>query len=605
MKLLSILLIGIILSLSFTFAATPSFPSACCEKTNAGAYCINAKPEECAPLPFRSAPSSCSQTVYCKAGTCYDSKEGICMESVPQLVCNAQNGTWIDKPIEEVAQCQLGCCIIADQAAFVSLVRCKRLSTYYGVQVNFRRDIFSEVDCIAVANGQDKGACVYEESFERKCKFTTRTECSAPDGIVSVNGSIGVSTTNSSEKRFYKDYLCSAEQLATTCARQATTKCDEGKVYWYDSCGNRENIYSSNLQKSWNNGKMIKDDSLNPILNNGNDKNNGNCDYLQGARCAPYNSPVGGPAYGNNYCKRTECTGDAKILGGKTTRKNGESWCIYDTTVGNGLDAPGSRHFRYICIDGNVEVEACDDYRARVCFQNDDIDTGSGKFSTAACRVNRWQDCLAQTKQNDCEDRDIRECIWLSSVKGLGVGQASSSSSGNQNVGFSNPTAQVIAPITGNAVAPITGNSIFGGGDDEEEQETASNRPDGICVPNYPPGLQFWNKGEATSICGTVSAKCIVTYKQKGMGGDMECEENCDCLKEQWAASMNNICKSVGDCGGYVNYLRSEFTHDGYNWAIGANGSKKFSPNTQNTITAGLTGKVIGIDLVQNMEEEE
>jgi hypothetical protein len=598
MKKILVLIIGILFftNLTLVLSATPSFPSVCCEKTSTGAFCINAKPEECAS-GFKSAPSSCSQTSYCRTGTCYDSKEGICMENVPQLVCNSQNATWINKAIEEVPQCQLGCCIIADQAAFVSAVRCKRLSTYYGVSINFKTNINNEIDCIAAANSQDTGACVYEENYERKCKFITRAECGAPDGIVSANGTSSISTTNSSEKRFYKDYLCSAEPLAVSnCARQTQTNCYQGKVYWYDSCGNKENIYSSNLAKSWNNGKVIKDDALNPALSDGSDKNNGNCDYLQGARCAKYNLPVGGPAYGDSYCRKTECTGDAIILGGKTTRKNGESWCVYDSNVGKGLDAPGSRHFRYICIDGSVEVEPCDDYRARVCFQNDDIQTAAGIFTTAACRVNRWQDCLAQTKQEDCEDRDTRECLWIDSARGLNVGEASSSSTGNQNLGFSNPTAQVVAPITGYA--------LFGGGDDEDEEETmVSNRASGVCVPNYPPGLQFWQKGEANSICSAVAARCVVTYKKKTLWGDMECESGCDCLSESWAAKVNNVCKSIGDCGGYVNYLGTKFTNDGYNW-VSEGGEMKFSGNTQNVIISGLTGKAIGVDVVQKLGEE-
>jgi len=588
---------------------TASTPSYCCEKTTAGAFCINANLSSCAALPFRSTPSSCSQTSYCRQGTCYDSQEGICTENVPQLVCNAQSGTWVNKPIEEVEQCQLGCCIIADQAAFVSKVRCKRLSTYYGVSIIFRTDVGSEAACIATAQGQDQGACVYEEEFDKTCRFTTRAECNAPDGIVNVNGiDTAVTTTNSSDKRFYKDYLCSAEQLNTNCGRQVNTSCYQGKVYWYDSCGNKENVYSSDKSKSWNSGKVASDTVVASYaaLNPGTDKNNGNCDYLQGTVCTKYTGITGRPAYGNYYCKKTECKDAPGFMGDykKTAnRKNGESWCVYDSNVGSGLDPAGSLHYRYICIDGDVQVESCDDYRQGygICFQNEDIDNGAGgKFSTAACRVNRWQDCLAQDDYDECVDRDQRECIVSPVIAGINVATTSiSSTTGNTNTGFSNPTSS-LSPAEN-----ISGDVLLSDDDDEEMQDTTTNRPDFICLPNYPPGLRFWESGEAKSICNQVSAKCYVTYTRSlygAMFGDWECDDNCECLEEGWAVAANSICRSVGDCGGYVNwYDLYGFTDEGYNWVVDGD-EKEFTAGARKATTGGLaTGHVIGVDLMKNL----
>ena len=55
------------------------------------------------------------------------------MENTPQRVCDENNGAWDVKPIAELPQCRLGCCIIVDQAAFVPLVRCKKLSSLFGM----------------------------------------------------------------------------------------------------------------------------------------------------------------------------------------------------------------------------------------------------------------------------------------------------------------------------------------------------------------------------------------------------------------------------------------------------------------------------------------
>ena len=85
------------------------------------------------------------------------SKEGLCLENVPQRICQENNGTWSEKKANELPICSLGCCIIADQASFVTMTRCKSLSTFFGVKTDYRPDITSERTCIETANAQDEG----------------------------------------------------------------------------------------------------------------------------------------------------------------------------------------------------------------------------------------------------------------------------------------------------------------------------------------------------------------------------------------------------------------------------------------------------------------
>jgi len=593
---------------TFAFAfiiagATPSVvaetsmsePSYCCEKTDAGAWCVNADEGECSDS-FLSSPTSCETTSYCRTGTCYESEEGICMENTPQRVCNDYGGTWDAREIEEVPQCQLGCCIIADQAAFVPLVRCKRLSTLFGVENDYRRDITNEIQCIATAQAQDVGACVYESDFERVCEFTTRGECGAGERVDIVNGT---NVTLSSQRTFYEDFLCSAEELNTACAKQVSTTCYQSDVYWVDSCGNRENVYSEDKAKSWNAGKVLEADGV-CSPNDGSDIDCGNCDYFLGSRCAEFDGYLGGPKSGDNYCQKTECVdrnGDKRI--------NGESWCVRGSAsqvgseqwaVGSGLDTVGSRYFRELCIDGEVNVEPCADFRNEVCLEGS-IDTTAGDFGTAACRVNRWQDCVAQEDEDDCTNIDKRDCIWTPAVVGMVLGgqEQSGSKFSNPTSGsggtFSNPTAD--GTFTGNVVAPITGDSIFGGDDEEEDtEETVTNRARGICVPNFPPGLNFWEESSAQQICGQANAKCVVVY-EKGLLGGESCVEGCECEEESWALDANRVCAGLGDCGGYVNY-RGVYTDDGYKW-LDDGDEKNFAPNSVNIISGGFTGMVVGI----------
>ena len=191
--------------------------SFCCEKTLSGAFCQNAPETECdISNDFRATPSSCEATSFCKKGCCYDSKEGICSENTPQRVCDDAEGTWSDDAECNIPQCASGCCVIGTQAAFVSSVRCKSLSSFYGVNTDFRSSIQSESECIAIAQSQDQGACVYEKDFVNTCKFSTRGNC------------------NENNSTFYKDKLCTAEELNTDCGPTTKTTCVEGsdEVYW-------------------------------------------------------------------------------------------------------------------------------------------------------------------------------------------------------------------------------------------------------------------------------------------------------------------------------------------------------------------------------------
>src|SRR5689334_20942219 len=80
-----------------------SDPSYCCERTTAGASCVNAPEAQCNPN-YKKSVTSCDTTSYCTLGTCYDSHEGICMENTPQSICESNQGTWDPRKASEVPQ---------------------------------------------------------------------------------------------------------------------------------------------------------------------------------------------------------------------------------------------------------------------------------------------------------------------------------------------------------------------------------------------------------------------------------------------------------------------------------------------------------------------
>ena len=112
----------------------------CCQKTTSDFFCQNAPVDECAPN-FLKSPTACASTSYCKPGVCYNPNQGTCADNTPQFVCEQNGGKWSDQPLP---QCDLGCCVLGDQAAFVTQVRCNYLAGSLGVQSNFNKAIKNE-----------------------------------------------------------------------------------------------------------------------------------------------------------------------------------------------------------------------------------------------------------------------------------------------------------------------------------------------------------------------------------------------------------------------------------------------------------------------------
>ncbi len=473
------------LSFSMLIVSAVGENTFCAERTTDGAWCQNV-PMEKVNTGYRYAPTSCESTSYCKLGTCVDSQEGLCMENTPQKVCEDPTGlgegggVWFDSSVDEIPQCFLGCCLLGDQASFVTQTRCKQLSSLYGLETNYRTDIQSEVQCITTATSQAKGACVFDKDNEKTCKFTTRGECN-------------ILTSSSGSAEFHEDYLCSAESLGTNCGPSQKTTLIDGKdeVYFTDTCGNQANIYDADRQNDKSYWEKItgKSDScgFNNLNGNAGSASCGNCDYFLGSTGKKYDrgsDPVA-PKFGDYICRDLGCEFDGQEY------KHGETWCSVSSEEGKNL--PGSRYSRLVCYNGEVSVEACADFRQEVCMQDE-----VNGFKTAACRVNKWQECTTQTNSKDCENTDRRDCSWTSSK----------------------------------------------------------------CVPKFAPGFDFWKEtSDAESLCSLANNNCVVKYEKGLLSDEWECVENCECLGDNWAQEQNTLCIALGDCGAIQNYLGYQGYH--------------------------------------------
>jgi len=448
-----------------TAAAATGLENFLCCKIKNGTDCQYRPQTEC-DLNLRNSPTECKNTDFCKEGCCYSSRTGWCNEKTPKRVCENEGGAWTAEEACNIPQCQRGCCILGSNALWAYPGECSAKARAFGIQPDFRTDVASEVECIFLTEKDVEGACVYEEDFIKTCKFTTQESCERMRGY------------------FYKNVFCSDSGLETNCEAHEHASCLEGKesVYWFDSCGNKENIKEE-------------------------------CSIFVGTIC--------GQVEGEYKCKSIDC----KAKDGKN-RKNGESWCSYDGTIGNGRDVAGSRHVRHVCFMGEERIEPCADYRNEICVQ-DDADIGNGKkFSEAACRVNNWRSCLEYSISDDAGERSEKcnenpDCM----TKGVNV----------NDFNFD------------------------------------------ICVPRYPPGFDLTNEAggeDANAVCGIASQTCTVIYI-KDWKGKCKCEMNCDCRKEGFTNQMNELCTTMGDCGAYVN-IAGEYTTDGYTIKSGSRLSQSY-----------------------------
>ena len=474
---------------------------ATCVETKDGKYCQEYDDSECSEKCNGTCiPTTREKTSECKIGTCFDINEGTC-SIAPKLLCEKNNGKWYDNPNANIPECAKFCCSIGNANVFVTERRCEVLASRLGVEKKIDKSATNALDCNMLEKTRDEGACILGKDINEKniCQFLTREECDSKRG------------------EFYPGYLCSNPELNTNCERQKTAKCIEGKdeLYWIDSCGNRENIYDANKARSWNNGKILKKEEScllgtrnNPFANRGSC---GNCDYVLGSVCGEKkgNQKVDDETI-NYVCRDLSCVDE---WGNR--REHGESWCHYQSLTGvdaktnTSMDSPGSRHFVMSCINGEVRIQPCADYRTEVCREAR-VEIDGKKYSQASCSANRGDECNDYNKELLDKKADkmeiFRKCL-------------------------SNRDCYI------------------------KQIDISKNFKVALCAQKYPVGFDRdkADMDEVKEKCGYATKKCNVAEVDTTSG--WECRVNCDCLKEEFAEKMNQLCISLGDCGGEANYL--------------------------------------------------
>ncbi len=478
-----------------------------CLLSKEGKTCQEYVASECAGKCTSSCiPTGRTNVAACKPGTCLDTTSGVCQTGAPQSTCTAGGGQWFDDPHGNVPQCRKGCCLIGGKATFMTEQGCTHQASFLGAPREFRADVRTEIQCLALASVQEEGACVFVKEFERSCKFTTKAQCLQFKGD------------------FHSQLLCSNTALNTTCTPQQTTGCGTAldgtqKVYWFDSCGNRENVYDYNrrveLQRL---GRAVPANESCSVARAGNPVANarlcGNCNYLLGSACGKATEQEKA-AIGEYVCRDLSCVDET----GKK-RAHGESWCQYQSAIGvdstknRGMEVPGSRHFRKVCVKGEVRTDPCADYRNEICIESQ-VSVDGGKFSSAACRINLAYQCF-----------DYNGIVNDEQNRGLGEDELKAKNDQRNRKCEQNPDCFV------------------------KHVQVGKEFQFDYCVPKYKPGFASAERGDL--VCSQANVQCKAIYV-KEIGG-WKCKANCQCVKPAFAEQMNDLCMSLGDCGGQVNY---------------------------------------------------
>ncbi len=348
------------------YSSSEGVDTYCCEKTKNGMSCIDGSVSEC-DTNFSIAPASCESTSFCQIGCCSSNVDGICNKRSPKGTCTSKNGTFYPDPSCNVQVCKEGCCLIGNEARWLTEKTCKFEGNSQNKDIptdwKYDENTDSELKCLFSVRKNDESACLYKSGDEQKCIYTTLYDC--------------IARTGSESNYAHNQTFCSDPVLNTTCKAKDHKGCLSGKedVYWFDSCGNHEDV--------------AKD-----------------CTFSQGNYCGKV---------GNDYeCKDVNCMVDG------VKRLNGESWCEYDGAIGvdesksmkdqYGRDAAGSRQIKHICYMGTERIEPCADYRNEICVQEDSTTKDGNSFSQANCRTNNWRQCMEiNTKKQNVDDMQ-KEC---------------------------------------------------------------------------------------------------------------------------------------------------------------------------------------------------
>jgi hypothetical protein len=499
--------------------------SACCEKLDGSEdYCIFVDDEnKCDDDGLKQVGTQCEATTFCSTGTCYYGGTGECSSETSKAKCESEEGSFDERPIEEVPICQQGCCVRPDGCDLVTKNECKvALQDYSNIPLDeaFRADIVDEFECSNICESAEVGCWVPEDPASNNCVFGYRSEFLDQGGEFRS----GLYCSNVQECEVTKQY-------AKGCLdpQQQQYFSDDDNVHWFDSAGNPEAVVGSIYTGYVNDVRYSS--SCSEDSNNVNNLNCGLCNVIGGSVCGTEEvnskeeyqcvSLSCGTGHGDVFKwvpDNSQETGWGYSENGNNAFEiqNYDSWCYYEGVVGQGRDLVGTRHQLFRCRDGEIIPQPGQFYREEVCIMD--------------------------------FDKDKRPSVKLVSNDAFACVEANSNdlSCGGECSGINNDYDKALCC---------------------NQQKCENN--ENLCywdddVNRCGPQVSLGTLERESDINKIGNFECVAVFEYKLLrtsGDHWDCIANCDCFGK--ANDFNDYCNSLGDYGVYYN-LAGELGEGGY-----------------------------------------
>ena len=298
-----------------------------CEWTNDNNFCVESTDESFRAYGgcregYKDSFTSVDQVPNCKKGTCVPNGQGGCLSDKYKIACIKDNsGRWYDQQLNQVADCQLGCCNVANSLCGIKEKKVCVQDTAKGNVNAYNSLITDQASCDNSCRTADKGCCKNGDSY----KWATRDNCKTGEFF---------SETQCKNVQGYN----AVSHKYSSCG-DSTENDDKFDIYWYDSNNNREDI----AQK---------------------------CDY-------PYKicQDPDGKGGKEASCVSTSCVDDCPDCFPGQLR-TGESVCLnaLNTFYGDEKRSTGLNNYLLRCQWGNVEPDNTDNNREKKCIEQTGLD---------------------------------------------------------------------------------------------------------------------------------------------------------------------------------------------------------------------------------------
>src|SRR3989344_5666624 len=317
----------------------PSEVVSCCKKAKTGEYCVDGISTEQCEEGYAGGVNCASAANGCNNRGCC-SVNNQCTKGVIQAACQGEYYTNEECNVE---QCQPKCCVLGNSCGLTTEENCQEL----GGTVN--QDTTDIISCNRVCETKTKGCCKTEDKYE----YASGDSC---------------------QGEFFSNQPCKRVENSNCNENNPAIGCIGNDLYSYNSCGDQT---------------LVK-----------------KCDSRQGEICSDKDGD------GKFACEDMNCQatwdnplvdedGDGNLANDGKARKQGESWCEYQSAVGPGMDLPGTAHYLHSCVNGKEEVKMCGQgKRDQICVYFDVDESNnypffSGEGKVAQCIDNEYESCIA------------------------------------------------------------------------------------------------------------------------------------------------------------------------------------------------------------------